>query len=36
MKQSSHADRTSTDNRSDADSGIDERDYRERRVHNMV
>ena len=29
-------DRTGTENRSDNDSGIDEREYRERRAQNMV
>lgn len=28
--------RGSVENRSDVDSGIDDRDYRDRRAHNMV
>lgn len=35
LKQTSH-DRGSADNRSDVDSGIDERDFRDRRAQNMV
>lgn len=32
----SNLDRGSADNRSDVDSGIDDRDYRDRRAQNMV
>jgi hypothetical protein len=34
-KKNNH-DQINSDNRSDVDSGIDERDYHDRRVHNMV
>jgi hypothetical protein len=31
-----HGDRMSAENRSDVDSGIDDREYRDRRAQNMV